>query len=441
MAIISIIGHKGGVGKTTLSINIAAALTQALNQKQSNNQVCLFDLDLRLPTITGILNSHPKKTFFDLFETLANQTYQIDLLQTLYSILIRFKRHVNGDTSFDDRPQLQKSIAVYKNMNIELFNFSQFEFGNQLHELFLSRGVIHRPSDIKKKAFNDLLNRIDIDRVKKVMRDNEENARPEINEYISYIEEYGFSILGGEVPILGKKSHRNRINEPEFLALFLEFIHGVCEKFDHVVLDTPAGGVNHVSSLMNTIDQVLFVFDISNNIAIKGSIDALHTFIDYYEDFYKNYTQGLLTGLDKSYVDKLITERGEKAVTQALANKKMSIIFNRCKKTKEIAPCLDQLREYLETLDQYEEYKDRIRLVGLMPDHKIINITNNRGTIFYGKDKTLSNRINTIARSILNEDVVYPTLAYSNSEIQTYLEKQSHMGFSNTLNRIASGLS
>jgi septum formation inhibitor-activating ATPase MinD len=215
----------------------------------------------------------------------------------------------------------------------------------------------------------------------------------------------------------------------------------VCEKFDHVVLDTPAGGVNHVSSLMNTIDQVLFVFDISNNIAVKGSIDALHTFIDYYEDFYKNYTQGLLTGLDKSYVDKLITERGEKAVTQALANKKMSIIFNRCKKTKEISPCLDQLREYLETLDQYEEYKDRIRLVGLMPDHKIINITNNRGTVFYGKDKTLSNRINTIARSILNEDVVYPTLAYSNSEIQTYLEKQSHMGFSNTLNRIASGLS
>jgi len=32
-------------------------------------------------------------------------------------------------------------------------------------------------------------------------------------------------------------------------------------------------------------------------------------------------------------------------------------------------------------------------------------------------------------------------LAYSNSEIQTYLEKKSHLGFSNTLNRIASGLS
>ena len=79
MSIVSIIGHKGGVGKTTLAINIAAALTKALKSTHSNKQVCLFDLDLRLPTITGILNSHPQKTFYDLFETLANRTYQIDI--------------------------------------------------------------------------------------------------------------------------------------------------------------------------------------------------------------------------------------------------------------------------------------------------------------------------------------------------------------------------
>ena len=289
MAIVSIIGHKGGVGKTTLSINIAAAITRALNPTRPGRQVCLFDLDLRLPSITGILNSHPQNTFFDLFEILANRTYQIDFLQTLYGILVRFKGHVDGDATPKNRSQLQKSIAMYKNLNIELFNFSQFEFGNQLHELFLSRGDIHRPADLKKTVISELLNRIDIDRFKNIMREHEKNARPEIDEYISYIEEYGVSILGGEVPILGKKSHRKRINEPVFLDLFLEFSHGVCEKFEHVILDTPAGGVNHLSSLMNLIDQVLFVFDVNNPIAVKGSIDALHTFIDYYEDYYNNY--------------------------------------------------------------------------------------------------------------------------------------------------------
>ncbi|SVB15999.1 uncharacterized protein METZ01_LOCUS168853, partial [marine metagenome] len=237
---------------------------------------------------------------------------------------------------------------------------------------------------------------------------------------------------------LGKKSHRKRINEPAFLDLFLEFVHGVCEKFDHIVLDTPAGGVNHLSSLMNLIDQVFFVFDMSNTIAIKGSIDALHTFIDYYEDFYTNYKRGLLAGLDKSYVDRLITEKGEQAVTQALANKKMGIIFNRCQKTKEISRCLDQLREYLETLDKYDEYKNRICLIGSLPQHKIINITNNRGALFYDKDRTLSHRMDVVTGSIIDQNAVYPTLAYSNSEIRTHLEKKSNQGLGGAFNRIAS---
>jgi hypothetical protein len=60
-------------------------------------------------------------------------------------------------------------------------------------------------------------------------------------------------------------------------------------RFKYIVLDTPAGGVNHLSSLMNSIDQVLFIFDMSNSIAVNGSIDALHSFIDYYEDFYEDY--------------------------------------------------------------------------------------------------------------------------------------------------------
>ena len=76
MAIVSIIGPKGGIGKTTLSINIAAALAGALKMEGAKNRVCLIDLDLRLPTISSILDSHPRKTFYDLFETLANKTLE-----------------------------------------------------------------------------------------------------------------------------------------------------------------------------------------------------------------------------------------------------------------------------------------------------------------------------------------------------------------------------
>jgi hypothetical protein len=192
---------------------------------------------------------------------------------------------------------------------------------------------------------------------------------------------------------------------------------------------------------MNSIDHVFFVFDVSNSIAVKGSIDALHTFIDYYEDFYTNYKNGYLTGLDKSYVDRLIAMRGEKAVEHALKNKKMSIIFNRCQNSNEVTLCLDQLRDYLDTLDKYEKYKGRIHLVGLLPNHKVVNITNNRGTIFYGKDKMLSGRMDAIAKSIIDPNDITPTLEYSNAEIISSLKQKSKLSFSTTISRIAGSLS
>jgi pilus assembly protein CpaE len=70
MSIISIIGPKGGIGKTTLSLNTAAALTRAIPASGPDNRVCLVDLDLRLPTISSLLDSHPSKTVYDLFEIL-----------------------------------------------------------------------------------------------------------------------------------------------------------------------------------------------------------------------------------------------------------------------------------------------------------------------------------------------------------------------------------
>jgi cellulose biosynthesis protein BcsQ len=438
MPVISIIGPKGGIGKTTLSINTTAALTRMLGESLNHDSVCLFDLDLRLPTISSILESHPRKTFYDLFETLANKTYQVDFLQSIYRILTLFQAFLDKEID-SNNAQLQKSLALYKNMNIELFHFSEFSFGNVLQEFFLERGQIHTVKQIK--VLKPLLKKIDMDSFKETIKERENNSRPVADEFINYIEEYKFSLLGGEVPILGKRSHRKRINEPAFLLLFLEFVNELIGRFKYIVLDTPAGGVNHLSSLMNSIDQVLFIFDMSNSIAVNGSIDALHSFIDYYEDFYEDYKQGRLTGLDKAYVNRMIAMRGQEAVTEILSNKKFGIIFNRCQSPKEISNCLNQLREYLETLDRYDEYKDRIHMVGMVPHHKIINITNNRGTLFYDKDSSLSKCINLIAENILTDNQNCPTLSNSNGEILQFLQKKGQGSWASRFGRIASSLS
>jgi cellulose biosynthesis protein BcsQ len=437
MPVISIIGPKGGIGKTTLSINTAAALTRSLGESLNHDSVCLFDLDLRLPTISSILESHPQKTFYDLFETLANKTYQVDFLLSIYRILTIFNAYLDKEVKRDNL-QLIKGLALYKNLNIELFHFAEFPFGNELHELFLERSQIYTVGQIR--VLRTLLKRIDMVKFKQILKKHEENSRPSAIEYINYIEEFKFSLLGGEVPILGKRNHRKRINEPAFLLLFLEFVNDLIERFNYVILDTPAGGVNHLSSLMNSIDQVLFIFDMSNNIAVNGSIDALHSFIDYYEDFYQDYKEGRLSGLDRAYVNRMIASKGEEAVTETLANKKFGIIFNRCQKSKEIADCLDQLRDYLDTLDRFDEYKDRIHLVGMVPHHKIINITNNRGTLFYDKDSALSSCINLIAENIISENEFSPTLTNSNDEILQFLQKNGKGGWKSRFNRIASSL-
>lgn len=430
MAVISIIGPKGGIGKTTLSINMASALTKGLEYKASDNRVCLVDLDLRLPTISSLLDSHPAKTFYDLFETLANTTYQVDFLRNLYQILTWFRGYLEGEIQPQNK-NLAKSISLYKNLNTEHFRFADFKFGDQLHELFLYRGKIQTPAHLE--ILKPLLMSLDIKEFKKVLRAHESNSRPNVEQYVNYIEEYGLSIIGGEVPILGKKTHRQRINEPEFLALFLDFLDNVFKQFDYVILDTPAGGVNHLSSLMNAIDQTLFVFDLSNNIAINGSIDALHSFIDYYEDFLKDFSEGKLTGLDKSYANWLVAKQGRDAVAESLESKKFGIVFNRFQEEKQILNSLDQLREYLDILDKYEQYKNRIHTVGMIPYCKIINITNNRGVLFYSKDRELSSKMDLIAHNVITGNRECPTLEQSNKEILQYLQQHGRSSMTGKL--------
>ncbi len=435
MSIISVVGPKGGIGKTTLSINATAALTRALSSGKYNNRICLVDLDLRLPTITSLLDSHPSKTFYDLFECLGKKTYQVDFLRIVYLIASRFKAYVDGDIPARDE-KLVKVFHHYHTVNTDLFLASEFKFGNAVHELLMQRDEIKSVSQIKK--LQSILKKIDLDEFKNLLDEMHHAARPVMEEYINYIEEYGFSILGGEVPILGKRAHRKRINEPELLLRFLEFLDTVFQKFEHVIVDTPAGGVNHMSSLMNVIDQVLFVFDLSNNIAINGSIDAVHTFIDYYEEFQADYAKGQLVGLDRAHVKRLIAQKGKGDLYQSIKNKKLGLVFNRCESNNEIEKALKMLREYLDTLDKYHQYKTRIQIVGMVPNNKVINITNNRKSLFYNMDISLSERMDLIAKAILSENTVCPTLADDDKTIISYLNKVKKPQLFDKLTKIAS---
>ncbi len=435
MSIISVVGPKGGIGKTTISINTTAALTRALGAGKDTNRICLVDLDLRLPTITSLLDSHPAKTFYDLFECLGNKVYQVDFLRTFYQLVTWFESNIDGNISAS-HDKLVDAFHHYKSMNIGLFQSTGFKFGNAIEEMLIQRSEIKTLSQVK--ALRSAIKKIDLKEYRRLLEEMDETASPVMEEYINYIEEYGFSIIGGEVPVLGKRGHRKRINEPEFLLRFLEFLDGVFQNFEYVIVDTPAGGVNHLSSLMNVIDQVLFVFDLSNTIAINGSIDALHSFIDYYEEFQADYAKGQLMGLDRAHVNRIIAQKGKGDLYQSIKNKKLGIVFNRCQNNQEIENALKMIRDYLDTLDKLHQYKSRIHIVGMVPQHKVINITNNRKSLFYNMDIALSERMDLVAKSILSDNTICPTLADNDKTIIRFLSKFKKPQLLDRLTKVAS---
>ena len=65
---------------------------------------------------------------------------------------------------------------------------------------------------------------------------------------------------------------------------------------------------------------------------------------------------------------------------------------------------------------------------------QIINITNNRGVIFYEKDRDLSGKMDLISRNILSKNKSCPTLSWRNQEILRYLNKNGNAGISGKMN-------
>ena len=82
--IISVFSKKGGLGVTTIAVNLAVALSQ-----QSNKKAAIIDLDLQLGDVTSFLNLSPEYSILDT----CNPNDQVDSVK-LQSCMTRHKSGV-----------------------------------------------------------------------------------------------------------------------------------------------------------------------------------------------------------------------------------------------------------------------------------------------------------------------------------------------------------
>ena len=82
-SVITVFGAKGGVGKTTVAVNLAAAL-----REETGQAVALVDGDNGFGDVSGMLDMTPERTIVDLARDLAKVTRE-----TLPNYLVR---HANG---------------------------------------------------------------------------------------------------------------------------------------------------------------------------------------------------------------------------------------------------------------------------------------------------------------------------------------------------------
>ena len=112
-------------------------------------------------------------------------------------------------------------------------------------------------------------------------------------------------------------------------------------------------------------------------------------------------------------------------------------MLNRCEDVQAISDALQSLRGYLDVLGKYEKYKNRIHIMGMIPNHKVINITSRKGTLFYYNDAGLKNRMDLAAQSIITNYQDCPALADDDPKIIRYLQKGDKVSFTARLSRIA----
>jgi septum site-determining protein MinD len=83
--IIAVHSYKGGTGKTSLSVNLAATFAKM------GKKVCLFDLDFRAPSLFAILKAQAVEHYFNDY---LNSTCEIN------QVLLDLSSRISGDGKF-----------------------------------------------------------------------------------------------------------------------------------------------------------------------------------------------------------------------------------------------------------------------------------------------------------------------------------------------------
>ncbi|MDH4378993.1 MAG: AAA family ATPase [Vampirovibrionales bacterium] len=69
--LIAVFSNKGGLGKTTIAVNTAMALSEVIQSEAMGKPVALVDFNLQLGDITTFLDIQPKQTVVDVIKNLA----------------------------------------------------------------------------------------------------------------------------------------------------------------------------------------------------------------------------------------------------------------------------------------------------------------------------------------------------------------------------------
>ncbi len=140
--VVSFINFKGGVGKTTLSVEIAASL-----YKKFNSRVLMIDLDPQSNCTFYWMNEHDweehvktKGTLLNFFEACLNER-EFDISQ-IVALPTRFNRH-QWYHQFDQK--LNRGIKLLPSdmrlFGVDLRIAQRFGFDNPKSQLFLKRAI------------------------------------------------------------------------------------------------------------------------------------------------------------------------------------------------------------------------------------------------------------------------------------------------------------